>query len=141
MRKSSYLVLAFVVVFLVYWATLNPLAGQAQQSGTLVIDGGTLIDGNGGAPVRDVQIVVQGNHISKIGKKGDPHSPDAQVLQADGKFIVPGLWDSQLNFYSYQGEALLNSEVTSFIGIGDNGEAGLFMHEGILKGRILAPRP
>ena len=99
MRKSSYLVLAFVVVFFVYWATPNPLAGQAQQSGTLVIDGGTLIDGNGGAPVRDVQIVVQANHITKIGKKGDAHSPDAQVLQADGKFIVPGLWDSQLNFY------------------------------------------
>lgn len=141
MKKSSYLVLAFVVVFLLYWATLNPLAGQAQQSNTLVMDGGTLIDGNGGAPVRDVQIVVQGNHITKVGKKGDPHSPDAQVLQTEGKFIVPGLWDSQLNFYSYQGEALLNSGVTSFIGIGDNGEAGVFMHEGILKGRILAPRP
>lgn len=36
---------------------------------------------------------------------------------------------------------MLNTGVTSFIGIGDNGEAGVFMHEGIVKGRILAPRP
>ena len=31
--------------------------------------------------------------------------------------------------------------MTSFIGIGDNGETGVFMHEGILAGKILSPRP
>src|SRR5260370_1021147 len=64
-----------------------------------------------------------------------------QVVRADGKFILPGLWESQLNFSSYQGEAMLNQGVTSFIGIGDNGEAGVFMHEGIVAGKILSPRP
>ena len=107
----------------------------------LVVDGGTLIDGNGGAPVRDAQLVIQSNRIAKIGKKGDAIPAGAQVLRADGKWIVPGLWDAQLNFYSYQGEAMLNTGVTSFIGIGDNGEAGVFMHEGILAGRIVSPRP
>ena len=72
---------------------------------------------------------------------GTPTPAGAQVLQADGKFIIPGLWDAQLNFYSDQGEAMLNAGVTSFIGIGDNGETGVFMHEGIVKGRIVAPRP
>jgi hypothetical protein len=108
---------------------------------TLVIDGGTLIDGNGGAPVRDAQIVIQGNKIAKIGKKGDAVPTGARVIRADGKFILPGLWDAQLNFYSYQGEAMLNTGITSFIGIGDNGEAGVFMHEGILSGKIVSPRP
>ena len=41
--------------------------GQAPAN-VLVIDGGTLIDGNGGAPVRDVQIVVRGNRIAAIGR-------------------------------------------------------------------------
>src|SRR4029434_3567536 len=116
-------------------------AQTPSASAVVVIDGGTLIDGNGGAPVRDVQIVVRGNRIAAVGRKGTAIPTGAHVIQADGKFIIPGLWDSQLNFYSYQGEAMLNSGVTSFIGIGDNGEAGVFMHEGIVKGRILAPRP
>jgi imidazolonepropionase-like amidohydrolase len=107
----------------------------------VVIDGGTLIDGNGAAPVRDVQIVIRGNRIAAIGRKGTPPPPGSLVIPGDGKFIIPGLWDSQLNFYSYQGEAMLNTGVTSFIGIGDNGEAGVFMHEGIVKGRIVSPRP
>jgi len=39
--------------------------GQAPAN-VLVIDGGTLIDGNGGAPIRDVQIVVRGNRATAI---------------------------------------------------------------------------
>jgi hypothetical protein len=107
----------------------------------IVVEGGTLIDGNGGPPVKNVQITITGNHISRIGKEGDALPPGAQVIRAAGKWIVPGLWDSQLNFYSYQGEAMLNLGNTSFIGIGDNGETGVFMHEGILAGRIVSPRP
>jgi hypothetical protein len=128
---------------LLYWGVLNlPNRADGQNAPQqVVVDGGTLIDGNAGAPVRDVQIVIQGNRISKIGKKGDTIASGAQVIRADGKWIVPGLWDAQLNFYSYQGEAMLNSGITSFIGIGDNGETGVFMHEGILAGRIVSPRP
>lgn len=120
---------------------LEAQAPAPPPSDVVVIDGGTLIDGNGGTPVRDVQVVIRGNRIAAIGRKGTPSPAGAQVIAADGKFIIPGLWDSQLNFYSYQGEAMLNNGVTSFIGIGDNGEAGVFMHEGIVKGRIVSPRP
>jgi Amidohydrolase family len=129
------------VIGLVAACVIHLHAQTPSASAVVVIDGGTLIDGNGGAPVRDVQIVVRGNRIAAVGRKGTAIPTGAHVIQADGKFIIPGLWDSQLNFYSYQGEAMLNSGVTSFIGIGDNGEAGVFMHEGIVKGRILAPRP
>jgi len=142
MTKSRFTLLLVLAVLLTLWASLAPVAVVAQSANNLVvIEGGTLIDGNGGAPVRDIQIVIQGNRITKIGKKSDPIAGGAQIVRSDGKFILPGFWDSQLNFYSYQGEAMLNSGVTSFIGIGDDGEAGVFMHEGILKGRIISPRP
>jgi cytosine/adenosine deaminase-related metal-dependent hydrolase len=104
-----------------------------------VIEGGTLIDGNGGPPIPDAQIVLSGNRIVRIGRKGAATPAGARVIRADGKFILPGLWDALLNFFSYQGEALLNNGVTSFIGIGNNGETGVFMRDGIVKGRILSP--
>jgi imidazolonepropionase-like amidohydrolase len=127
---------------LLAWGVLTRTdRAEAQSTQQVVIDGGTLIDGNGGTPVRDAQIVLQGNRIARIGRKGDAIPAGARVIRADGKWIVPGLFDSQLNFYSYQGEAMLNQGVTSFIGIGDNGETGVFMHEGILAGKIVSPRP
>jgi amidohydrolase family protein len=130
-----------LVAAVVAWTTADRVEGQGEAAAVVVIEGGTLIDGNGGAPVPDVQIVIRGNRIASVGRKGAATPPGAQVVQADGKFIIPGMWDSQLNFYSYQGESMLNSGITSFIGIGDNGEAGVFMHEGIVAGRIVSPRP
>ena len=140
MRRFCVLIMICGSLLLV-WSALSDSDALGQTAQSTVVDGGTLIDGNGGTPVRDVQIVIQGNRISRFGKKGDPIPAGAQVVRADGKWILPGLWDAQLNFYSYQGEAMLNAGNTSFIGIGDDGEQGVLMHEGVLMGRILAPRP
>jgi hypothetical protein len=131
---------ALLVAALLLALTTGIVDGQAPTN-VLVIEGGTLIDGNGGAPIRDVQIVVRGNRIAAIGRRGTAPPAGARVVAGDGKFIIPGLWDAQLNFYSHHGEAMLNHGVTSFVGLGNNGEVGVFMHEGVLKGRILQPRP
>ena len=138
MTKSRFRLVNATVIVLFIWSL--PGTGQTGSSDVVVIEGGTLIDGNGGSPVRDVQIVVRGNKIASVGKKGAAISAGAQVIQADGKFILPGLWDAQSNFYSYHGETMLNSGVTSYIGIGNVGEAGVFMREGIRAGKIVAPR-
>ena len=113
---------------------------QAQASRVLVIDGGTLIDGNGGAPVRDVQVVIEGDRIRRIGRRGDAPPAGAQVVNAHEKFIVPGLWDSLANFLWYQGEIFLNNGVTSFIGIGDMGEVFVVYDEGLKRGKLRGPR-
>ena len=60
------------------------------------LTGGTLIDGNGGAPVADSVVVVQGNKITAVGRKGQVTVPaGARVINATGKFVLPGLWESQ----------------------------------------------
>jgi Imidazolonepropionase and related amidohydrolases len=128
-------------VLLVFAPLFHVALSQTIQPAVVIIDGGVLIDGNGGPPVRDVQIVIQGNRIAAIGRKGQNTPPNAQVINADGKFILPGLWDGLDNFVWNQGEILLNNGVTSFIGIGDMGEVGVAYTEGVKRGKIRGPRP
>ena len=116
------------------------LRAQAPAPGVLVIDGGTLIDGGGGAPIRDAQLVIDGDRIRAVGRKGQAPPAGAQVVNADGKFIVPGLWDGLANFLWYQGEIFLNNGVTSFIGIGDMGEVFALYDEGLKRGTLRGPR-
>ena len=137
--------LAPVFVALSVWlatATERPelVHAQAPASNVLVIDGGTLIDGSGGAPIRDVQLVIDGSRIRSVGRKGQAAPSGAQVVNADGKFIVPGLWDGLANFLWYQGEIFLNNGVTSFIGIGDMGEVFALYDEGLKRGKLRGPR-
>ena len=65
----------------------------------LVIQGGTLISGTGEAPVPNAVIVIEGNRISAVGTRGSVRIPSAaQVIQADGKFILPGFSDMHVHW-------------------------------------------
>src|SRR5258706_3647975 len=82
--RPFYRLVVVVLSVLLYWGVLSlPNRADGQNAPQqVVVDGGILIDGNGGAPVRDAQIVIQGNRISKIGKKGDTIASGAQVIRA-----------------------------------------------------------
>src|SRR5579872_1450008 len=85
------------------------LQADAQGQQALVIQGGTLIDGNGGAPVQNSVIVVQGNRIAQVGRAGQVQIPvGAQVINAAGKWITPGLIDAKSNWNWQYGEAYLH---------------------------------
>lgn len=109
--------------------------------GVLVIEGGTLIDGNGGQPVRDSLIVIRGNKIETVSRKGQATSPaGATVIKADGKFIVPGLMDAHIHYDEWLPEMFLVNGITSIFEIGGGGEWGLAQREGINHGKIPGPR-
>ncbi len=72
---------------------------QTPETQALVIQGGTLIDGNGGAPLANSVIVIEGNRITAVGTAGEVEVPaGAEVLDANNKWIIPGLWDCQVNY-------------------------------------------
>jgi hypothetical protein len=113
----------------------------AQQPAALVIDGGTLIDGNGGAPVRDAVVVIQGSTITAVGRKGQVAIPSgARTINATGKFVLPGLWDSQTAYSWYFGEALMIHGITSTIDVGTDQETAVPHRDSVLHGKVLAPR-
>ena len=54
--------------------------------------GATVWDGTGSAPVPDVTIVVEDGRITAISAAGNV-PPGAQVVNLEGKFVIPGLID------------------------------------------------
>jgi len=72
----------------------------------LLIEKGTLIDGRGCDPVPNTLVVVEGNRIAHVGPADGrlrPGSPDDTVIDAAGKFILPGLIDAHCHISLHQG--------------------------------------
>ncbi len=115
---------------------------QSQQAPALVIEGGTLIDGNGGMPVQDSVVVIQGNRITSVSRKGQAaaYPANAWVIKADGKYVLPGLFDSQNSYSWYFGEAMLNHGVTSTIDVGTTGETAVPYRDAVFHGKTKGPR-
>jgi len=71
----------------------------------LIIKQGTLIDGTGKPAVPSGAIVVEGNTITSVVPVGAPLdlAPSDVVIDARGKYIMPGLIDGHVHLSSHQG--------------------------------------
>src|SRR5947209_10455534 len=110
------------------------LAAGAGVARPIAIVHGTILDGRGGPPLRDGTIVVRGGVIAAVGPSAQAAVPrEAQVIDARGKSILPGLadlhihlsggWDgTNADFLSYQRylNALLYAGVTTVLDTGNN---------------------
>jgi imidazolonepropionase-like amidohydrolase len=130
MRKD---ILIFSYFFLIVFQTPQVWAQQIT-----VLRGGTLIDGTGAPPRENTLIVIRGDRIDAIRTDGNvPRG--AKVIDAAGKFIVPGLWDKHLHYKDWFPELLITNGVTSAYSQG----GGPWLHalnEGVAKGKVLGPR-
>jgi N-acyl-D-amino-acid deacylase len=93
MRKSTAITIALAALF-------SGSAAPPPMSYTVLIRGGTIYDGSGGAPyVGDV--ALQGDKIAYVG----PHAPGraARVVNAAGKAVSPGF----INMLSWATESLI----------------------------------
>ena len=66
--------------------------------GLKALVGGTLIDGFGGAPIRNSVILIQGERITRVGTVGTlPIPAGAEVISTEGMSVLPGLWDMHVH--------------------------------------------
>ena len=77
---------------------------MADQTETIALVGGTLIDGNGGLPQADSVVVLDGERIAAVGGAGSVEiPPSAKVINIAGKTVLPGLIDAHLHVGSSSG--------------------------------------
>lgn len=69
------------------------------------ITGATLIDGNGGAPLPDAAVHVEGGRIAWVGAAAElpAAAQAAKQIDANGKWLLPGLIDAHIHI-CYNGE-------------------------------------
>jgi len=70
---------------------------------TTIIRGGKLIDGTGKPPVDGLAIMIEGSKIRSVRKESSmvlPRGEEVKVINAEGKFILPGLIDSHVHIYT-----------------------------------------
>ncbi|MGZ5173354.1 MAG: amidohydrolase family protein [Burkholderiales bacterium] len=84
-----------------------------------VIKGATLIDGRGGAPVRDPIIITQGRHIKSVGSRNDAQMrtrlpPDAEIIDAEGCTLMPGMMDLHIHTAMFNCMTFHNHRVAQF---------------------------
>jgi imidazolonepropionase-like amidohydrolase len=66
--------------------------------GTLVIDNGDVFDSEHGAILPRTTVIVQGDRVVAVGPAGSLTLPsDATVIDASGKTVLPGLWDTHVH--------------------------------------------
>ena len=74
---------------------------STSNASPIVIRGGTLIDVHTGRQVAGSLIVVEGNRIAQVGRESDIEVPQgARVIDAHGKWIIPGLMDMHTHISS-----------------------------------------
>src|SRR5262249_4418039 len=86
-----------------------PLVPASDPAATLVVAGGTLIDGTGGVPLRDAVIVIEGTKIVGVAGPGAGELPggDVRRLDARGRFVIPGLIDAHVHHHAWMGTDFL----------------------------------
>ena len=84
--------LLFAACLLLAAGGASPVQGQAPAS---VFEGARLITGEGNIPIENSAIVVQGNRISAVGRRGEVAvPPGAARVDLTGKTVIPALIDA-----------------------------------------------
>lgn len=82
---------------------INLQLASDKPEGTLVLDGARIITMEGDEVIENGVIVVEGNLIKAIGKKGDVRVPaNAKVIDVTGKTIMPGMVDAHAHIGNFR---------------------------------------
>ena len=118
----------------------SPASAQSQVP-VLIVEGGTLIDGSGGQPIRNATIIIRGDKIETVTATRPAKTPvGATVIDAHGKYVIPGLIDAHLHYSGFLAELLLAHGVTTAFDISGRNLYQVVQRNAIARGRLFGPR-
>ena len=98
--------------------------GDDNQQKALVFAHVTVIDATGAPAKHDMTVMIKGDRIAALGKTASLDVPEnAHVVDATGKFLIPGLWD--MHVHPWSGKNFL----------------ALFIANGVTGVRVMAGEP
>jgi len=105
----------------------------------------TVIDGADSAARRDQTVIVRGNRIESVAPSASVRVPaGARVVDARGKFLVPGFWDMHVHTAITGGRGLLSLYVANGVtGVRDmagNWDTLTTWRREIARGELVGPR-
>jgi imidazolonepropionase-like amidohydrolase len=104
----------------------------------LVLRGATLIDGNGGAPRANVNVVIREGKIAEITTASVETA--AETIDLDGRYLLPGLIDAHAHILSpAAAERALASGVTTARVLGDQYLRAVGTRDLIREGYVVGP--
>jgi imidazolonepropionase-like amidohydrolase len=115
---------------------------SAKGSPVIAIVGGRLIDGTGKPPVENAVVVLRDGKIAAAGPASSTPVPaDAQVVDAHGKSVLPGLWEMHAHFEQVEwGPIYLATGVTTARDVGNEREFIVAARDAIAGGKGVGPR-
>src|SRR5262249_16214161 len=132
----------FLAVLLV--TLLQAQSREPARSEVVAFTHVAVIDATGAEAKPDFTGVIVGGRIVYIGPLRQVSIPkNAQIINASGKFLIPGSWDMHVHFGA-AGEAifpiLIANGVTSVRQMGGDGEQAIALRERVKAGTLLGPR-
>ena len=141
MRKALTLLLLLLPPTLIF--------GQsklASKSKPLVFTHVTVIDATGAPAKPEMSIVVADGLIIALGRTGKLRIPkDAEIVNARGKFLIPGLWDMHIHSGGYENGKkyfpnLIAHGITGVRDMGTQLDEILQLRKEVDEGKIIGPR-
>ncbi|HSK45734.1 MAG TPA: amidohydrolase family protein [Candidatus Binatia bacterium] len=114
----------------------------AEPASVTAIVGGRLIDGTGKPAVENAVVILQNGRIAAAGPAASTPVPQgAQIVDANGKSVLPGLWEMHAHFEQVEwGPIYLATGVTTARDVGNEREFIVAARDAIAAGRGIGPR-
>jgi imidazolonepropionase-like amidohydrolase len=131
------------MVFLCFALVLAGILRAQTSPAVLVVRGGTLVDVASGKEISDSIIVIRGEQIEQVGSGNTGIPAGAQIIDAKGKWIIPGLIDSHAHAENPDETPFslyLANGVTTIRNPGGNITILRLTRERLLRGELIGPR-
>jgi hypothetical protein len=136
---KSFALLFFLLIFTgVVFTQTKPKSPE-----TIVFSNVTVIDVKNGRQKRDTTVVIKGNRIAAIGQNNRVNvSEKAQIIDARGKFLIPGLWDMHIHAWDANAfyPILLANGITGIRNMGGDVKSLALFRQQVETGKRAGPR-